>query len=197
MGDEIWKDIPGKYLGYYQVSNLGRIRSLDREVKVTRKNHSVVETHIQHFKGKVLSQNIAAAGYLGVTISIDNHTYYPSVHSLVALAFVPNPENKPQVDHIDGNRLNNHADNLRWVTSKENHSNAISKGQHTCQKDNPYKRKQIRDVDTGEIFESMQAAEDYYNIPRGRISYSIKSDQRVYGHKFELVETKNKKLFNF
>lgn len=192
MVDEIWRDIPG-YRGLYQASSEGRIRSVSHVVNYV-KHYDDKDVAANHkFTGKILSQTFTS-GYLGCIISMDGKTSYPLVHRLVALAFVPNPENKPQVDHIDGDRTNNRPENLRWVTSKENHANTIDKGEHTSQQ--LYKKKPIRDVDTGEIFESMLAAEDKYSIPRGRISAAIKSGQRVYGHKFEIVSNKSKKLFN-
>lgn len=187
---EIWKDIPG-YKGLYQASNLGRIRSLDHVVEYV-KHYSDRDVEAKHyFKGKILAQN-KTSGYLGCILSVNGKTVYPLVHRLVASAFVPNPDNKPEVDHIDGDTTNNCADNLRWVTSKENAANSMSKGEHTCQ--NPYRKKAIRDADTGEIFESMLDAEKRYEIPRGRISGAIKSGQRVYGHKFEIAEKHSKKL---
>lgn len=192
MSTEVWKDIPG-YEGYYQASSEGRIRSLDHELSYVKhyEHKDVLATHM--FKGRILHQTYTS-GYLGCIFSIDGKTTYPLVHRLVALAFVPNPENKPQVDHVDGDRTNNRPENLRWVTPKENHANAIEKGEHISQQ--VHKKKPIRDLDTGEIFDSMLAAEIKYNIPRGRISGAIKSGQRVYGHRFELVAKQPKKLFD-
>lgn len=189
--EEVWKDIPG-YEGLYQASTEGRIRSLDRVTEYV-KHYSYGDVPVkQRFYGKVLHQSLTS-GYLGTIFQVDGKTQYPLVHRLVAMTFVPNPENKPQVDHVDGNRMNNRPSNLRWVTSKENHANAISKGKHTSQQ--IYRKKPIRDIDTGEMFSSMMEAEDKYGIPRGRISAAIKSNQRVYGHKFEIVGKRAKRLF--
>lgn len=180
--EEIWKDIPG-YEGLYQASNLGQIRSLDRIVEYV-KHYSDRDVRAVHkFKEKVLKQSFTS-GYLGVLLSVDGIKTSELVHRLVASTFVKNPDNKPQVDHKDGDRTNNRVDNLIWVTSKENHADTISKGQHTCQQES--KTKQVIDVDTGEIFNSMMSAERKYSIPIGRISSAIKSNQRVHGHKFEI-----------
>ena len=189
--DEIWRDIPG-YEGNYQASSFGRIRSLEHtETFVKHYQYGDVENTVT-YPSKVLSQNMTS-GYLSVIFSVKGVTYYPLVHRLVALAFLDNPDDKPQVDHIDGDRTNNKPENLRWVTSKENHANAVKHGTHTSQQ--VYKKKPVRDVDTGRVFSSMLEAELEYGIPRGRISAAIKSGHRVYGHLFEVVESKPKSLF--
>ena len=104
---EIWKDIKG-YEGYYQVSNLGNVRSLDR-VGRTGKN----------LKGRVLKQK-TTKGYNMVGLYKDGKQKHKTVSRLVAKAFVNNPDKKPEVNHIDENKQNNKADNLEWVTAKEN-----------------------------------------------------------------------------
>lgn len=110
MEEEIWKDIPG-YEGLYQASSLGRIRSLrGRVVKIMKQ--------VDHGRGP--------RKYKQIQLSIDKQDITVGVHRLVGLTFVPNPENKPEIDHIDGNPSNNRADNLRWVTRIENANNPIS-----------------------------------------------------------------------
>lgn len=103
--EEIWKDIDG-YIGRYQISNLGRVKSILRFSK--------------GIKVKILKYKIDKYGYLRVTLSKDNQQKIFFVHRLVAKAFIPNPENKPQVNHIDGNKQNNKVNNLEWVTNQEN-----------------------------------------------------------------------------
>lgn len=106
---EIWKDIKG-YEGYYQVSNMGRVRSLDRIVGKKRRL----------YKGRVIMERTHDNGYKFVRLNKDNRFYQPLIHRLVAKAFIPNPENKPTVNHIDENKKNNCVDNLEWATYKEN-----------------------------------------------------------------------------
>lgn len=103
--EEIWKDIEG-YEGLYQVSNLGRVKSLKR----------------LHTKERIISHFLNHGGYARVNLWKDNKSKKYSVHRLVAEAFVPNPDRKPQVNHIDENKQNNHADNLEWCTQLENHN---------------------------------------------------------------------------
>ena len=109
--EEIWKDVVG-YEGYYQVSNLGRVRSLDRIASNGRK-----------IKGKILSTKVNTPPYYQrVSLSVNGKMKLVQVHRLVAQAFVynPDPEHKTQVGHKDESRTNNRADNLEWVTPKEN-----------------------------------------------------------------------------
>ena len=109
--EEIWKDVVG-YEGYYQVSNLGRVRSLDRIAFNGRK-----------IKGKILSTKVNTPPYYPrVSLSVNGKMKLVQVHRLVAQAFVynPDPEHKTQVGHKDESRTNNRADNLEWVTPKEN-----------------------------------------------------------------------------
>lgn len=111
--DEIWKDISG-YEGRYHVSNHGRVKSCTR----ADCNNRLVKERILHTrKSKV--------GYLQVTLFCDGAAKSLTVHRLVATAFIQNLENKPEVNHIDGDKHNNHVDNLEWVTSRENHLHAF------------------------------------------------------------------------
>lgn len=118
--DEIWKDIPN-HEGRYQVSNIGRVRSLPRYVS----NH----TGNVLIKGKVLKQRPDKKGYMRIDFNDSNGiAHYYGVHRLVASAFIPNPENKPQVNHIDGNKANNIVTNLEWCTNSENQKHAYKTG---------------------------------------------------------------------
>lgn len=111
---EIWKDILG-YEGYYQVSNLGNVRGIDRKVK-----SKINKTGFRIVKGKKISPHINKYGYLSIRLRKEGSTKAFTIHRLVAMTFIPNPNNYPSVNHIDENKLNNTVSNLEWCTIKYN-----------------------------------------------------------------------------
>lgn len=110
MSEVIWKDIPG-YEGYYIISSKGVILSL-RHSKGVRKIKRVVSQSLNN--GKDVNS------YWSTNLWKNNNGKHLFVHRLLALAFIPNPENKEHVNHIDLNKLNNDLSNLEWVTRREN-----------------------------------------------------------------------------
>ena len=144
---EIWKDIED-YEGLYQVSNLGRVKSLERY----QQNHS----KFQKIEEKMKSIHTKSNGYQFVQLYKDNRMKNIYVHKLVAQAFIPNIDNKPEVNHIDGNKLNNSVKNLEWVTSNENNKHKwrtglqrFSEKQSKITKENnqKYKSRPIKQLD--------------------------------------------------
>ena len=117
--DEIWKPIEG-YEDLYQVSSYGRVKSNDRT--------EICKNGLVRFReGKILKPHQNYNGYLWVSLCKNDKRKKNKIHRLVAQAFIPNINNKPQVNHIDGNKHNNNLKNLEWVTSKENMEHAIKK----------------------------------------------------------------------
>jgi len=123
MEKEIWKDIPG-YEGLYQVSDLGRVRSLDRVVPNGRHGGT------RKLKGKVLKAWPNSFSYLHVNLCKDGKCKPTKVHKLVAMAFLNHEPcgHKEVVDHIDNDKSNNRLDNLQLITSREN----VSKDKPIC-----------------------------------------------------------------
>ena len=109
----IWKDIQG-YEGYYQISNTGLVKSLKR---ITSNNRQLQE--------KILKNKKDSKGYLFVILSNGKSVKSKWIARLVATEFIENKENKPCVNHIDNNTINNNSSNLEWVTKKENSEHAV------------------------------------------------------------------------
>ena len=112
--------------GYF-VSEEGKVFSLDREESFYSKRHNKVQTRFR--KGRELKLTKSNAGYLQTGLCFDGKVKLWSVHRLVALLYIPNPNGLKEVNHKDGNKTNNHVSNLEWVTRKENslHSTQILK----------------------------------------------------------------------
>ena len=149
---EEWRPIEG-FEGLYEVSNTGRVKSLEKRVS----NNG----GIQYRPERILRQNVQRnrEGRHLVILCKEGKTFSKAVSRLVASAFIPNPENKPCVDHIDTNPQNNHVSNLRWVTAHENAMNpltrvhnSLSKMGHPCYRKGPLSeehKKKISDAHKG------------------------------------------------
>lgn len=133
--EEIWKDIEG-YEGLYQVSNLGRVKSLRKEANIRNGG-------IRSCSERILKQR-TACGYKMVNLNKNNHQYTYRVHTLVMLAFVGERPEGMEIDHKDNNRSNNKVENLRYVTSQENTNNpnsSITKAVAQCSLQGEFIRK--------------------------------------------------------
>ena len=174
---EIWKSIPG-YEGSYMVSNYGRVRSLDR---LDSRGHKV--------KGRILKQNSTKYGYKQVNLSKNGAKKMLSIHRLVATAFVPNPNEYLEVNHIDENKSNNKFENLEWCDRTYNmnygtrNERAAEKkrGKHAGAK-NPRARK-VMCLNNGMVFDCMKEAREWCGLKgmsiigkqiKGKIKYAGK-----------------------
>lgn len=115
---EIWKDIPD-YKGLYQVSNLGNVRSLDKKQKSGLINNRIITR-----KGKMLKIQKNKHKYCYVFLSKNSRRKYSLVHRLVAEAFIPNPNNLPEVNHKNGIKSDNKLENLEWISKSDNEKHA-------------------------------------------------------------------------
>lgn len=116
LQSEIWKPVVG-FGGYYEVSNLGRVRSVGR-----------ADSSGKFRRAKLLTHKNSAERYISISLYVDGVTVNKMIHRMVAEAFIPNPDNLPQVNHKDGDAHNNRADNLEWVTPAENIKHCIDTG---------------------------------------------------------------------
>lgn len=162
--EEVWKDIKG-FEGLYQVSNLGRVRSLDRYVDY---GYSIA-----YRKGKIMKAGKISNGYMQVELTNGKKIIHALVHRLVAEAFIPNPYNLPQVNHKDEKTSNNSVDNLEWCTSKEN----INYGTGIKRRSQKLSVKVVKcDMNGNEIeeFSSIQEASRITRISAGNICLCCK-----------------------
>lgn len=120
---EIWKPVKG-YEGLYEVSSLGRVKSLARKTKII---NVYGECYI-NLKERILKQRTTTKGYLDVALYKNGKYKTKKVHRLVAETFIPNPNNLPQVNHINGIKTDNSAENLEFCTNQENITHAIKIG---------------------------------------------------------------------
>ena len=135
MEQEQWKPIQ-EFNGEYEVSNLGRVRSMKRYYGMV---------------GRIMPQTIQRKGYYAVTFHMNNKAYCRKVHRLVIEAFTPNPDSLPCINHIDGNKLNNHVSNLEWCTYQANMQHAVRTGLTHPHQWTDEERKQISERNKGQI----------------------------------------------
>lgn len=159
---EVWKTIKG-YEGLYEVSNLGRVKSL-----VGWNGHEYVK-RVRMLKP---SKQNAKDDYFRLIVNLTKNHKKKSykVHRLVAEAFIPNPDNKPQVNHIDGDTFNNKADNLEWCTDRENKIHAIETGLRNVFN---IKQEELEKLYTKDKMTLNEIA-DKFNISRVPIEKSLK-----------------------
>ena len=163
---EVWKDIKG-YEGLYQVSNFGRVKSLPRIGTINNE--------------RILKQSFHRKGYMEAHLCKDGFEKIVKTHRLVAEAFIPNPENKPQVNHKDENKQNNRADNLEWCDNQYNsvyndRMNKIAK---------KLSRK-VRCLETDVVYESVAEAARKTGIAHSNIVYVCQgSYKQIKGYHFK------------
>lgn len=117
MINEVWKDIKG-YEGKYKISNFGRVKSISRFINCCGSSRRML-------KDKVMKAQVNSQGYLRIQLRKGNTYHWLRIHRIVASEFLENKINKPQVNHIDGNKSNNNCSNLEFVTRLENMRHAV------------------------------------------------------------------------
>jgi len=187
--EEIWKDVP-QYEGMYQVSTKGRVRSLDRTYP-TKKSKAF------HKKGKVMSPNINNSGYYYLCLCNGKKHWYAKLHRIVAATFIPNPDNLPEVNHINGNKLDNSVENLEWCNHSDNHKHSYRIGLSKIEIAQRAKRKKVVQIDpiTGVVIKewsSVIEAERFFNKTNPRptnICRCVNGYNKIaYGYKWRYKE---------
>lgn len=152
----MWKPVKN-YEGLYEVSDSGEIRSLPRNG--TAKH------------ARAISQRIHKTGYMYCCLNKGNKQKNFQVHRVVAESFIPNPQNKPQVNHKNGSKIDNRVDNLEWVSQNENALHSFQKLGHKASK---HGMKPIMCIETGVIYESRRDAERRLEMSNGSILHALK-----------------------
>ena len=175
---EIWKDIEN-YEGLYQVSNLGRVKSLERDIFFP---NGII---IRHMEERILVQYINKYGYSSVRLCKNGKMKTMTIHRLVALAFIPNPENKPQVNHKDEVKANNVVSNLEWCDAQYN----INYGTRTARQiqncnfkfgNNP-RAKAVFCVELNKTFDCARRAEEELGVNINCIGSACKGKAKTAG----------------
>lgn len=183
MENEIWKDING-YTGLYQISNFGRVKSLRRYVRGNGSSVRLIEE-------RILIHSVNPKGYPFVSLNKKNEKHNFRIHRLVAESFIPNPDFKPQVNHKDGNKLNNHFTNLEWCTNGENQIHAFKNGLNyisdnhiLANKNKGLKRRRLSKEDIIEI-KRLRSVGKTYRFIGEKFGISIKfTEQIIKGKKY-------------
>lgn len=177
MTEEIWKDITG-YEGLYQVSNLGRVKSL-------------YDGGHKCFRYLILKPSINN-GYLYVKLTVNGKCKSKAIHRLVAEAFIPNPDNLEQINHIDENKQNNNIENLEWCTRSYNltYGTRIRRFKETIGI-----KVKMYDLKTKEekLFCCIQDVANYLNTNHRSIRYSMTKYKKPYKNRFIFTEINKEK----
>ena len=187
--EEIGKEVPG-YEGFYEVSNLGRVKRLPYQ-SIGRTIGKKKE-YIRKFPERVMKATICVNGYYRVTLSKDGKQFYKHIHRIVAETFIPNPDGLPCINHKDENKTNNNVDNLEWCSYSynNNYGNARKKRSES------YRLNNKRPVEmlslSGEVirkFSSVREAAIFVNGSPLSIDRAIKRTRKTaYGYIWNLIK---------
>lgn len=168
LENEIWVDVK-EYEGYYQVSNMGRVKSFSRQVRCGDGNH------FRTIRDRILKASRRPDGYYVVGLGVDGVTHWFNLHRIVAEHFIHNddPINKNDVDHINHEPSDNRVENLRWATRKENNNNRVKIKDCGSQK--------VVCLNTDEEFESLTDAGRKYGLKYYNISSCCKGCSKTSG----------------
>lgn len=175
---EIWKDIQG-YEGFYQVSDCGKVKSLERDVYYQNGT-------VHHLKEKILAHFLDKDGYQIVNLCKNGEIKKMRVHRLVAMAFIPNPENKSQINHKNEVKTNNVVENLEWCEASYN-INYGTRTERSVQNRRSYKlgdnprAKAVFCEELNKTFDCARRAEEELGIDASSISQMCKGKLKTAG----------------
>lgn len=188
---ETWRDVVG-YVGLYQVSDAGRVRSVERVV-VDSYDTATRRKAVRVFASRVLKPwaHGRFRDYRAVSLSSGGARIKFLVHRLVAEAFIPNPEGKAQVNHKDGNPTNNAAENLEWSTNSENNLHAYRVlgrvSGHTGRRGSLCKNSKTVRVSGAFDFSSSREAAEFLGVTQSAVSIAARQGRACGGHYVEYI----------
>lgn len=189
---EQFKDIIG-WEGFYQISDLGRVKSVERYVPIKLRSGNIGKWYVPE---KIKATTITPTGYEWLRLWNQGHSATYLVHRLVANAFIPNPENKPHINHLDGNPSNNRASNLEWCTASENMCHAFkflgrkvpNKGLKPHESHLAIKVKSIDKVGVERTFGCIRYAAEYHDVDQSLVSKVCRGIHRdIKGIRFQYL----------
>lgn len=171
LPNEEWRDVVG-YEGLYQVSNMGRVKSLERQSSTFCQKGTMCTYSVNE---KICKQH-TVGGYLMVHLSNNNKKKLVRVHRLVAMSFMPNPNNYPQINHINENKTDNTLGNIEWCTCKQNNNHGTrNKRMSSTQRNDKKKSKRVLQYSlNGELVKEWESICD-----AGRAGYNRQGVSRV------------------
>lgn len=181
-----WTDILD-FEGAYQVSREGIVRRLKREIIKKDGTKQVLDPMI-------MAQTVDEDGYKRVSMKLSDNSKLFGVHRLVAQAFIPNPENLPCVNHIDGNKFNNDVSNLEWCTVEYNnkHAEMIGLRPHSIYENRDAvkeaRSKSVICINDGKVYKSMTEANNFYGLNVSGVTDCIKRGRPIKGLMFKLID---------
>lgn len=146
-----------EYQGYYEISHIGIIKGIERTIALKNEKNRLIPS-------RILSTRVNNCGYLSVRLTKDGITKTHFVHRLLAKAFIPNPDNLPQVNHISGDKLDNNIENLEWVSVSENVTHAYKNGLNNNIGGNNSMSKKVIDLTTGKEYLCIRELCKAYNV---------------------------------
>ena len=175
MTEEVWRDVKG-YEGLYQVSNMGRVKSLGRKDRFGRV-----------IKERILEPAVTHNGYLRVGLHVDGKRKMLRVHRLVCEAFHENPDNKSEVNHVNENKTDNRACNLEWSTRREN-INHGSRNERVAKAQSKPVGQYTHDGDLVKVWPSVIEAQRQTGFSKGHISLAANGKyKQAYGYIWKYI----------
>lgn len=174
--EEEWRDVVG-FEGFYEISNCGRVMSVDRTQTITW-NGKKVEKPI---KGRIIAQSKQNCGYVIANLSANGMRREMTVHRMVAMAFIDNPLCLKEVNHKDGDKNNNNVWNLEWVNRSENLKH---RARILGQRGNAVR---VKCIDTGKEYRAIKDAANEIGVTAASINRAIRKGQRSGGFRWERV----------